>query len=170
MATPMFESLLPIYICATDPVKKVTLASSDLEKSVNYWSGLLQMKVHEKSDNKAVLGFGDDQAKLELLAIGRIYSHVYIDSLYKLLLFGHIGSKVEHAKAFGRVAFSCPSSQLPDIEASVKKAGETILTPLVSLDTPGEATVQVVILADPVSQLHKNQQTQLNLRIKIGWA
>ena len=28
-------------------------------------------------------------------------------------------------------------------------AGFTVLTPLVSLDTPGKATVQVVILADP---------------------
>jgi len=33
----------------------------------------------------------------------------------------------------------------------VKEAGHTILTPLVSLDTPGKATVEVVILADPVS-------------------
>ena len=61
-----------------------------------------------------------------------------------------IGTEVDHAKAFGRVAFSCPSSQLPAIEASVKETGGTILTPLVSLDTPGKATVQVVILADPV--------------------
>nr|CAG4648061.1 EOG090X09EK [Moina brachiata] len=112
----------------TDPVKKVILASSDLEKSTNYWSGLLQMQVFERSDSKAVLGFAEDQAKLELLAIG---------------------TQVDHAKAFGRVAFSCSSSQLPAIEASVKEAGETILTPLVSLDTPGKATVQVVILADP---------------------
>jgi len=29
--------------------------------------------------------------------------------------------------------------------------GFTILTPLLSLDTPGKASVQVVILADPVS-------------------
>ena len=28
---------------------------------------------------------------------------------------------------------------------------QTVLTPLVSLDTPGKATVEVVILADPVS-------------------
>lgn len=41
--------------------------------------------------------------------------------------------------------------QLPDIEAKVKAAGGTILTPLVSLDTPGKATVEVIILADPVS-------------------
>jgi hypothetical protein len=33
-------------------------------------------------------------------------------------------------------------------------AGQTILTPLLSLDTPGKATVEVVILADPVSIWH----------------
>lgn len=41
--------------------------------------------------------------------------------------------------------------QLPEIEALVKKESWKILTPLVSLDTPGKATVEVVILADPVS-------------------
>ena len=76
---------------------------------------------------------------------------------------------IDHAEAFGRIAFSCPRAevnlrwfhemisnepytmQLPGIEAKVKEAGGTILTPLVSLDTPGKATVEVVILADPVS-------------------
>lgn len=33
----------------------------------------------------------------------------------------------------------------------MKKENHKILTPLVSLDTPGKATVEVVILADPVS-------------------
>ncbi|XP_027223816.2 glyoxalase domain-containing protein 4 [Penaeus vannamei] len=31
----------------------------------------------------------------------------------------------------------------------MKEAGQKIITPYVSLDTPGKATVQVVILADP---------------------
>ena len=62
---------------------------------------------------------------------------------------------MDHAKAFGRIAFSCPSSQLPTIEAKIKESNDTILTPLVSLDTPGKATVQVVILADPVSNFFK---------------
>lgn len=41
--------------------------------------------------------------------------------------------------------------QLAGIEESVKKAGHKVITPLISLDTPGKATVHVVILADPVS-------------------
>lgn len=32
----------------------------------------------------------------------------------------------------------------------MKEKGHKILTPLTSLDTPGKATVEVVILADPV--------------------
>lgn len=35
----------------------------------------------------------------------------------------------------------------------MKKENQKILTPLVSLDTPGKATVQVIILADPVSNV-----------------
>lgn len=91
------------------------------------------------------------------------------------------GGMVDHGTAFGRIAFSCPREQvkispsyilvfinvifiiffssvtflsipqLPDLEALMKKENQKILTPLVSLDTPGKATVEVVILADPVS-------------------
>ena len=48
-------------------------------------------------------------------------------------------------KFSGRIAFSCPAAELPKIESAVKAAwGEkAILTSLVSLDTPGKATVQV---------------------------
>lgn len=38
----------------------------------------------------------------------------------------------------------------------MKKEDQKILTPLVSLDTPGKATVEVVILADPVSAFLNN--------------
>lgn len=41
--------------------------------------------------------------------------------------------------------------KLPDLEDLMRRENQKILTPLVSLDTPGKATVQVVILADPVS-------------------
>ncbi len=70
-----------------------------------------------------------------------------------MIVTDHSGEKIEHCKAFGRIAFACPSSQLQPLESEVKAANRTILTPFVSLDTPGKATVQVVILADPV-RLH----------------
>ncbi|KAI8507578.1 Glyoxalase domain-containing protein 4 [Branchiostoma belcheri] len=113
---------------STDPVQKVTLASSDLQKSVDYWSTLCGMKLYSNDGKMATLGYGDSQCKLELQ---------------------DVASKVDHATAFGRIAFSCPRTQLPDIEGAMKSEGQTILTPLVSLDTPGKATVEVVILADP---------------------
>jgi hypothetical protein len=40
--------------------------------------------------------------------------------------------------------------QLAEIQDKMKSANQTILTPLISLDTPGKATVEVIILADPV--------------------
>ncbi|XP_038670497.1 glyoxalase domain-containing protein 4 [Scyliorhinus canicula] len=114
----------------TDPVQKVTLAVSDLQRSINYWSDLLGMKVYERNDAKkrALLGYADDQCKLELQ---------------------DIGCPVDHGTAYGRIAFSCPSEQLPAIETQMKRENQKILTPLVSLHTPGKATVEVVILADP---------------------
>ncbi|XP_075969773.1 glyoxalase domain-containing protein 4 [Anticarsia gemmatalis] len=111
-----------------DPVVKVSLASSNLEKSVAYWNGLLSLKIFEKSSKSALLGFGDDQAKLELV---------------------DIGEPVNRAKAYGRIAFSCPFDEQPIIDQKIQAAQGTILTPLISLDTPGKATVRVIILADP---------------------
>ncbi|XP_061684373.1 glyoxalase domain-containing protein 4 isoform X2 [Syngnathoides biaculeatus] len=114
----------------TDPVQKVSLGVSDLPKSIHYWSKLLGMTLMERNDDQktALLGFGDTQCKLEL---------------------HDISGTVNHGTAFGRIAFSCPRDQLPDLEALMKKENQNILTPLVSLDTPGKATVEVVILADP---------------------
>ncbi|NP_001085671.1 glyoxalase domain containing 4 L homeolog [Xenopus laevis] len=114
----------------TDPVQKVALAVSDLQKSLHYWSNLLGMKIYSKDETKkkALLGYADNQCKLELQ---------------------DIGGPVDHGTAYGRIAFACPKDELPSIEAEMKKENQKILTPLVSLDTPGKATVQVVILADP---------------------
>ncbi|KAM9801040.1 glyoxalase domain-containing protein 4 [Neosynchiropus ocellatus] len=113
-----------------DPVQKVCLGVSDLQKSIHYWATLLGMKVIETDDSKktVLMGFGDTQCKLELK---------------------EVGGAIDHGTAFGRIAFACPREQLPDLEALMKKENQKILTPLVSLDTPGKATVEVVILGDP---------------------
>lgn len=112
----------------TDPVQKVSLGVSDLQRSLHYWEALCGMKLYKKEDGKALLGFADSQCKLELQAIG---------------------GPVDHATAFGRVAFSCPREQLPDIQSRMQGENQKVITPLVSLDTPGKATVEVVIVADP---------------------
>ncbi|CAH1800426.1 unnamed protein product [Owenia fusiformis] len=111
-----------------DPVQKVSLSCSNLQQSIEYWNGKLGLKIYSQDASSVLLGYGDDQAKLELVEIGR---------------------PVDHAKAFGRIAFSCPREQLPGIEKCIREAGGTIVTPLISLDTPGKATVEVVILSDP---------------------
>jgi catechol-2,3-dioxygenase len=54
-----------------DPVEKVALASSNLQRSIDYWNGILGLKIYSQNDKKVVLGFADDQAKLELEDIGK---------------------------------------------------------------------------------------------------
>lgn len=127
--SPIKEFCYVFVFVLTDPVRKVAIGVSDLAKSLEYWQTLLGMTLFEQTDTKALLGYNADKCKLELV---------------------YLGQPVNHATAFGRIAFSCPRDQLASIESAVKEAGHTILTPLVSLDTPGKATVQVVILADPV--------------------
>jgi hypothetical protein len=113
----------------------------------------------EVTDNVARLAFNASDAALVLHATG---------------------TAPNHEEAYGRIAFACPASevrqiwrpccdahppfvvdwwpslitpcpsQLEGIQKKAEEGGHKVLTPLVSLDTPGKATVQVVILADPV--------------------
>uniref|UniRef100_A0A8C9QI88 Glyoxalase domain-containing protein 4 n=1 Tax=Spermophilus dauricus TaxID=99837 RepID=A0A8C9QI88_SPEDA len=134
VAEGVFEIEAPggykFYLQNRSLLQSVSEPVSDLQKSLHYWSNLLGMKIYEQDEEKqrALLGYADNQCKLELQGIK---------------------GAVDHAAAFGRIAFSCPHKELPDLEDLMKKENQTILTPLVSLDTPGKATVQVVILADP---------------------
>lgn len=56
---------------------------------------------------------------------------------------------MDRAEAYGRIAFACPLDEQPIIDQKIQEAKQKILTPLISLDTPGKATVRVIILADP---------------------
>ena len=49
------------------------------------------MKLFNKEDKKCVVGYSEDQCKLELC---------------------DIGSQIDHATAFGRIAFSCPREEV----------------------------------------------------------
>lgn len=115
-----------------DPVLSVSISVTSLARSLTYWSGLLDMSLLSLTPSTASLAYQPGTTCLVLVSLG--------------------GDKVEHAKAAGRVAFACPAKELETIQRTMKDAGNTILTPLVSLDTPGKATVQVVILADPDGQ------------------
>ena len=114
-------------------VTKVNLASSNLKASLAFWRDLLKMTVIREDAESALLEYGEDQAKLQLT---------------------EVKGGIDHGTAFGRIAFSLPADDLPQLEKDVKSAGHTILTPYVKLDTPGKASVVVVILADPVIQIY----------------
>lgn len=111
-----------------DPVQKVTLSSSNLQRTVAYWKDILHLKIFDESEKSVLLGYGEDQAKIE---------------------FEDIGKEIDHAAAYGRVAFSVPQDEQPGIQKKIKETGNKILTDLITLDTPGKASVRVIILADP---------------------
>jgi hypothetical protein len=119
---------------------------------VKFYESILGMKViNSVNENETRLTYCDDE------------THICIKSLEN--------SAIDHGTAFGRTAYSCPTSQLSSIQEKVSTAvfeGDVkpkVLTPLVTLDTPGKASVTVVILADLVSQqqsIHQNDvQTKL---------
>lgn len=112
----------------SDLVEKVTLSSSNLERTIAYWKDILGLKIFDRKDKSVLLGYSEDQTKLE---------------------FEDIGTEVNHAKAYGRIAFSVPLSEQPIIQKIIKESGNKILTDLITLDTPGKASVRVIILADP---------------------
>ncbi|XKL63561.1 hypothetical protein PGB90_005925 [Kerria lacca] len=114
-----------------DPVQKISLASSDLQKTIHYWHNILGLKILEQSEKSVVFAFNESQVKLEFLQINEP------------------NKMVDHKSAFGRIAFSIPEIQLEDVNLKVTETKSTILTPLIKLDTPGKATVTVIILADP---------------------
>lgn len=112
-----------------DPVQSVLIGVKSLEGSLSFWKDLLGMQVRDQSAKEAALSFGSGQAALRLR---------------------ELGEEVRHETAFGRIAFAVPADQLQGIQDGVKegKLGK-VATELVKLDTPGKATVQVVILEDP---------------------
>ncbi|GJQ69132.1 hypothetical protein Trydic_g2826, partial [Trypoxylus dichotomus] len=74
--------------------EKVTFASSNLQKSIDYWNGLLGLQIFAKDMEKrnVLLGFNSNETKLELQ---------------------EIDEPINSAKAYGRIAFSCPHDQQP---------------------------------------------------------
>uniref|UniRef100_A0A1L8E1U4 Putative glyoxalase n=1 Tax=Nyssomyia neivai TaxID=330878 RepID=A0A1L8E1U4_9DIPT len=112
----------------TDKVSKVTLHCTNLKRSLDYWNGVLEMGIVSQGDKEAVLTYGSTQAKLEIK---------------------EIADPLNRAKAYGRIAFAVPATIQPQIDEKIKANNGTILTNLISLDTPGKATVQVIILGDP---------------------
>lgn len=56
---------------------------------------------------------------------------------------------INRAAAYGRIAFAVPYAVQDSVDRRVADVKGTVLTPLITLDTPGKTTVRVIILADP---------------------
>ncbi|TRY73215.1 hypothetical protein TCAL_01956 [Tigriopus californicus] len=111
-----------------DPVEKVSLSSTSIPRSLEFWKDVLNMAEISSDQSKALLQFDDNQAQLELIA----------------------QDNIDRGSAYGRIAFAVPADSLPGIQKKVESIGlGEILKPLVELDTPGKASVHVVILSDP---------------------
>ncbi|KAH8238446.1 hypothetical protein KR032_006946 [Drosophila birchii] len=113
---------------SSDPVQSVELNVSNLQNSRKYWHELLQMQLLDENSQSLRLSYGGNQASLQIT---------------------QIQEPLDRAKAYGRIAFAIPSAKQPPLHEAVKAAGGSILKPLITLDTPGKATVSVLILADP---------------------
>jgi catechol 2,3-dioxygenase-like lactoylglutathione lyase family enzyme len=110
-----------------DLVTEVSLFVTNIERSNNYWVDVLKNELAARTDESLEIRFAVGNFKLVLLK----------------------ADNVDHGKAYGRIAFSCPTDQLKPLQAEIESKNLTVLTKFISLDTPGKATVCVVILADP---------------------
>lgn len=112
-----------------DPIVKFGLNVTDLKKSVNYWHNILQMKLLSNNEKTALLTYdAEKQVSLELV---------------------QVNVPLNRGETYGRIAFGIPYDKQEEIDALIRKNNCKILTELVKLDTPGKATVRVIILADP---------------------
>ncbi|CEF65898.1 Glyoxalase-like domain-containing protein [Strongyloides ratti] len=115
-----------------DPISHVAINVKNMEDSIRFWRDLIGMKEIKKDNTGDVfLAFGEEQCYLELVPLPK-------------------DVVLNRASAYGRIAFACPSKILKNVEKKVKEVNQKFIhTPYVSLDTPGKATVHVIILQDP---------------------
>lgn len=111
-----------------DPIKFIIYNVSNLEKSLKYWNGLLNLKIIRNDGKSALLSYNDGLFGIQ---------------------FTQIDKTIDRAQAFGRIAFGVPHALQPTIDELIQKNKQPIMTPLVTLDTPDKASVRVIILQDP---------------------
>lgn len=119
-----------------DPVERLTLATSDLERSLLFWRDTIGMQVRNTE-------IGNATRKAVVL----YYDHFIDVELQQL----EAGVQLDRAEAFGRTVFAVPYAQQPYLNDRIRTAPvqATVLHELLSLDTPGKATVRVLVVADP---------------------
>lgn len=65
-------------------MEKVTLSSSNLERTIAYWKDILGLKIFDQKDKSVLMGYSEDQAKLEFEDIGESMHTQYFN--YFILL------------------------------------------------------------------------------------
>lgn len=112
-------------------IVKVGLMVKDVKKSVDYWTNQLGMKIVEDlEDVRAIMSYGEGQCLLETRQLPD-------------------GTLLDRASAYGRIAFAYPEEEMLALQEKIKAAKFPIINELVTLDTPGKVSVQVIVLADP---------------------
>ncbi|CAJ0599696.1 unnamed protein product [Cylicocyclus nassatus] len=126
----------PFYICPGQGPKIKDSVSlhyvfkiGDRKASYDFFTKVLQMKVRYHAESCRCGSIGKD-AKFSRR----------IEFFLKAWLWGG---------GYGRIAFSYPDDKLSELQSKIKAANLPILKELVTLETPGKASVQVVILLDP---------------------
>ncbi|CAF3586693.1 unnamed protein product [Rotaria socialis] len=131
-----------------NPVQCLSLNVSNLKKSVDYYTRLLEMKINEKEsdDNHVKLYYG--------LTTTNQDSHVktkagfLLDNQCQLELI-QVKTPINRGTGYGRKAFSCPISDVESIEKLIENNEHTILVPSMELGDLPDSKVKVVILSDP---------------------
>lgn len=107
-----------------DPIRFITYNVSNLQKTLDYWNKILNMKIISQEKDNALLSYNEGKFCIK---------------------FQQISEPLDRAEAFGRIAFGVPFDIQPSIDELIKKNNQPILTNLVTLDTPGKATVSNLI-------------------------
>ncbi|KFD47999.1 hypothetical protein M514_11127 [Trichuris suis] len=147
---------------AKDPFRRVTLRVRDLNESREYYEQILGLKSSNIENDSISLSFSDDQVQLKFFSRVSKYFSVFssinrswIRRLRSRRRMRAYSFRLPNERSIRRVVFklyclySCVVFKLASIEKAAKQAGYNVLTSLTDLDTPGKATVSVVILADP---------------------
>jgi catechol 2,3-dioxygenase-like lactoylglutathione lyase family enzyme len=113
-----------------DQITSVSLFATDLKESVHFWKDLLKSNLLNQTETSATFNFSE------------------LD-YFTLNLQKSTDSTINHAKAYGRIAFSCPLNDQEQLQSDIDNFNkELVLVRLVVLPTPGKADVRVVILGD----------------------
>jgi catechol 2,3-dioxygenase-like lactoylglutathione lyase family enzyme len=134
------------------PIASVCLHVTDLKKSLVFWVDTLGFLEIDRGDgegnnglNTSSGGDGNSDDGGETFAT---LSCAATSATLRLVQLRH-GEKLRRGTGYGRLALACRTEDLEQLQENVSSAGFVVQTPLVSLDTPGKATVHVVIVADP---------------------